>query len=98
MVMLTAVWMHLDAQQRARAMPRVAALVREAGVAIMSLRHGPVPLGRRMFEVSARETIDLAALHGLRLVLNLSVASIQQANRLSGVRWTRLAFEKPGAN
>ena len=54
-VMLTAVWMHLDAPQRRQAMPNVAALVRNGGVMIMSLRHGPVPPGRRMFEVSAEE-------------------------------------------
>jgi protein-L-isoaspartate O-methyltransferase len=48
-VMLTAVWMHLDAQQRREAMPNVAALTRDSGVMIMTLRHGPVPPGRRMF-------------------------------------------------
>src|SRR6202035_5424781 len=37
-VMLTAVWMHLDQQQRRRAMPNVAALTREGGAMIMTLR------------------------------------------------------------
>jgi hypothetical protein len=31
--------------------------VRNGGIVIMSLRHGPIPTGRRMFEVSAEETI-----------------------------------------
>ena len=53
-VMLTAVWMHLDAQQRQRAMPNLAALVREGGTVIMKIRHGPVPVGRRMFETRPR--------------------------------------------
>ncbi len=53
-VMLTAVWMHLDAAERHRAMPRLAALLRAGGgVMALSLRHGPVPPGRRMFDVSA---------------------------------------------
>src|ERR1700719_2737872 len=60
-VMLTAVWMHLDEQQRRRAMPRVARLVRGGGVMVLTLRHGPVPPGRRMFEVTADETTRLAA-------------------------------------
>ena len=30
-----------------------------------TMRHGPVPPGRRMFDVSAEETIALAAGHGL---------------------------------
>ena len=59
-VMLTAVWMHLDAQQRRQAMPNLASLVRAGGAVIMMIRHGPVPAGRRMFEVSAEETIELA--------------------------------------
>jgi SAM-dependent methyltransferase len=48
LVMLTAVWMHLDEAQRQRAMPNVSALVRNGGIVIMSLRHGPIPPGRRM--------------------------------------------------
>jgi hypothetical protein len=90
--MLTAVWMHLDACQRERAMPRVASLLRDGGVLIMSLRHGPVPAGRRMFDVRPDETIRLASEHGLRLVRELHTSSAQQANRDSGVTWTRLAF------
>ena len=58
-VMMTAVLMHLDEPQRRRAMPRVASLVRPGGAMIMSLRHGLVPRGRRMFAVSAEETIGL---------------------------------------
>jgi SAM-dependent methyltransferase len=90
-VMLTAVWMHLDEQQRRRAMPNVAALTREGGVMIMTLRHGPVPPGRRMFEVSAEETIGLAQPLGFRCVLNREAES---SLRQPGVSWTRLAFRK----
>jgi SAM-dependent methyltransferase len=93
-VMLTAVWMHLDEPRRWRAMPTVAAMVRAGGVMIMSLRHGPVPPGRRMFEVSAEETIQLARAQGLDPMLNLRSPSTQLANRLAGVTWTRLAFAK----
>ena len=44
-VMLTAVWMHLDAGQRERAMARVAPLLAAGGLMSLSLRHGPVPAG-----------------------------------------------------
>jgi hypothetical protein len=47
-------------------MPRVAGLVRLGGVMMLSLRYGPVPPGRRMFDVSADETIRLARAEGLR--------------------------------
>jgi SAM-dependent methyltransferase len=96
LVMLTAVWMHLDAPQRQRAMPKAASLLRAGGMMIMSLRHGPVPRGRRMFEVSGDETIRLAAAQGLTPVLQLRTDSVLEVNRRAGVTWTRLAFVKDG--
>jgi SAM-dependent methyltransferase len=90
LVMLTAVWMHLDARQRRRAMPNVARLVRTDGMMIMSLLHGPVPCGRRMFAVSAEETLQLAEAEGLSVALICDSPSVRQA----GVSWTRLAFAK----
>lgn len=89
LIMLSAVWMHLDAAERTRAMPRVAGLLSQGGVMILSLRHGPVPDGRIMFEVSADETAALAAQCGLR--------EIHRCERPSQfgqkeVWWDRLAF------
>jgi SAM-dependent methyltransferase len=89
-VMMTAVWMHLDEAERRRAMLAVAALMRPGGVLSMTVRHGPVPAGRRMFEISAEETKALAAAEGLEAVVELRGASSEQA----GVEWTRLAFKK----
>jgi SAM-dependent methyltransferase len=94
LVMLSAVWMHLDEAQRRRAMPNLAALIAAGGTVIMTLRHGPVPAGRRMFEVSAEETIELAQAQGLQVVLNVRMESSQEANRIAGVNWTTLAFVK----
>ena len=67
-VLLTAVWMHLDLAQRQRAMPRVAGLLARGGVMPMRLRHGPVPAGRRMFDVSIEETVALAEACGLSTI------------------------------
>jgi SAM-dependent methyltransferase len=94
LVMMTAVWMHLDAEQRRRAMPNLGLLVRDGGTVIMTLRHGPVPPGRRMFEVSAEETVELADSQRLHPVLNLRTESVQGPNRDAGVTWTHLAFIK----
>jgi len=90
LVMLTAVWMHLDESQRERAMGRVAPLLDAGGLMSLSLRHGPVPAGRRMFEVSTAETRVLAARHGLSTVLESEGAAL-----LGGpaVLWSRLAFQ-----
>jgi len=94
-VMLTAVWMHLDQQQRRCAMERVAALVRPGGVMMISLRHGPVPAGRRMFDVSAAETVGLAQTQAMTCV-HRSENRDGSLNR-PGVTWDRLAFAKAGA-
>jgi SAM-dependent methyltransferase len=89
-IMLTAVWMHLDALQRRTAMPGVAALVRPGGVVSLTQRHGPIPAGRRMFDVTASETITLAARHGLTCVHQAEHGdSLLQR---PGVTWDRLVF------
>jgi len=94
LVMLTAVWMHLDPAERQRAMGNLATLIRDGGTILISLRHGPVPPERRMFDVSSVETRELAVAHGLHCLLEQESQSVQEANRRSGVRWTQLAFRK----
>lgn len=92
LVLMTAVWMHLDADERARAMPLVAARVAPAGLVVMSLRHGPVPPGRRMFDVSGDEAIALAGEGGLRLVHR---GARDDMRGRPGVHWTYLGFARP---
>lgn len=96
-VSLIAVWMHLDTAERATGMATLARLLDTNGVVLLTLRHGPVPAGRRMFAVSAQETIALAAKHGLTCVYQLQGTSVQAANRAAGVMWTSLAFRHGGA-
>jgi hypothetical protein len=91
--MLCAVWMHLDERERREAMSTISSLLRNDGVIIMSLRHGPVPEGRRMFAVSAAQTIQMARRYHLRTVLNIKTESAQRANQRNGVTWSWLAFE-----
>lgn len=90
-VLLTAVWMHLDLAQRQRAMPRVVALLAPGGVMPMRLRHGPVPAGRRMFDVSIEETAGLAEACGL--------STIHRGRRpglfgVPGVHWSVVVFRR----
>lgn len=93
LVMITAVWMHLDREQREEAMPKVAALLRHGGRLVMSLRHGPIPANRRMFEVTAEETMDLAEREGLSVLRSVRTESAQLHNRQAGVTWSRLACQ-----
>lgn len=90
LILLTAVWMHLDIQERRTAMKSLAGLLSADGRISMSLRHGPVPQGRRMFEVSANETIGLARLHGLDAI------HVTERNDMLGrpdIRWTFVVLE-----
>jgi SAM-dependent methyltransferase len=94
LILLSAVWMHFDLDQRRQAMATLAALLRSSGTLILRVRHGEVPPGRRMFEIPDDETVELAQLQGLHAVLNLRTESALQANRDAGVSWTHLAFTK----
>ena len=89
LVMMTAVWMHLDEAQRRHAMARVAALIEPGGLMTLSLRHGPIPAGRRMFEVSSAETSSLATAHGLQTLVDRDQPPSIGAD---GVWWSVLAF------
>jgi SAM-dependent methyltransferase len=90
-VMLTAVWIHLDPHQRREAMATVAGLLNLGGVLLLTLRHGPAPPGRRrLFETSADETIALAGVHGLHLAVKVEHRPDFYGRR--EVTWTSLAF------
>ena len=84
--------MHLEPGQRPAGMFSLASLLAPEGVLVVSLRHGPLPAGRYMFEVSGDETMALASSHGLARVFKVVTESSQAVNRAAGVTWTRLAF------
>ncbi|MEH3145190.1 MAG: class I SAM-dependent methyltransferase [Methylobacterium frigidaeris] len=92
LVLLTAVWMHLDAAERDRAMARVASMLAPNGRVVLSLRHGPVPDGRRMFEVSPGETSELGRRHGLNEVFRCEREDMLGRG---DVRWSFLCLERP---
>ncbi|MBX9797320.1 bifunctional 2-polyprenyl-6-hydroxyphenol methylase/3-demethylubiquinol 3-O-methyltransferase UbiG [Sphingomonas sp.] len=93
-VLATAVWMHLDEGERARAFGAVAGLIAPGGHWSVTLRRGPVPAGRRMFHVPAAEMAAQAAEAGLTVVMNRKEPSIGAENLASGVWWRRLVFKR----
>ncbi|MEM9225834.1 MAG: class I SAM-dependent methyltransferase [Pseudomonadota bacterium] len=94
LILMHAVWMHLTEDERVEGMANVASLLAPGGRVAMSLRHGEVPEGRRMFDVTGAETIALAAKHGLRNLMQERAESIQAENRAKQIEWTKLVFEK----
>lgn len=93
LILLTAVWMHLDAGERSRAMARIAAHLSPRGRVFMTLRHGPVPEGRRMFDVSGDETVALARGNGMSCLLSSSRPDMFGRD---GVFWTVLVLAGVG--
>ncbi len=90
LVWMSAVWMHFDEAERARMMPIVAALVAPGSALMISLRHGPIPEGRRMFDVAPEET--KAAAHDAGLVCVR--AHYLESPFAPGVFWDRLWFRR----
>ncbi|MEW1909303.1 methyltransferase domain-containing protein [Kitasatospora sp. NPDC085895] len=93
-VFATAVWMHLDAAERSHALARIAGLLAPGGRFFLQLRHGPVPAGRRMFEVSAADTVAAGHTHGLR---PLHCSERPDLHGRDGVRWSSLVLQADGA-
>jgi SAM-dependent methyltransferase len=91
LILLTAVWMHLDRAERTSAMAALVGLLGPAGRVVLSLRHGPVPPGRRMFDVTAEETARLARGHGL-VVEHLGEHA--DLHGRDGVRWSSLGLRR----
>ncbi|WP_082766194.1 class I SAM-dependent methyltransferase [Paramesorhizobium deserti] len=91
LILLTAVWMHLSETERQVSMNSLVKILTANGRVSMSLRHGPVPSGRRMFDVSPDETVALASSHGLGLVHR-----VEREDMLGrpDVRWNFIVFEK----
>ncbi|MFJ3922803.1 class I SAM-dependent methyltransferase [Streptomyces sp. NPDC090022] len=94
-VFATAVWMHLNAEERCRAMARIATLLVPGGRFFVNLRHGPVPDGRLMFDVSAAETVELGGMYGLRAI---HCSDRPDLHGRSSVWWSCLVLQMAGVD
>lgn len=93
-VTLCAVWQHVPDEERANAMAALGAITSPGGVVVMSVRHGPGAIGRRIFPVDTDRTIDLARSCGLEIVRRVDAASVQPRNQAIGIFWTWLALRR----
>ncbi|HZB92024.1 MAG TPA: class I SAM-dependent methyltransferase [Stellaceae bacterium] len=94
-VLLSAVWQHLDDEERCIALRTLADLTAPGGMLILSLRHGPGASSRPVYEARPKDTIRAARHAGFELIRERQAPSLQAANRAAGVRWTWLAFGLP---
>jgi len=94
LIAMIAVFMHLDADERPRAMDRIADLAAPGARLLLVLRHGEVPEGRRIFPISADETARLAEARGFACLFAEETSALQKENRAAGVTFTRMAFRR----
>ncbi len=92
-ILMAAVLMHFDETERRAILSRLPELLGPEGRLMLTLRHGPVPEGRRMFPVSHQEVAPLAERNGMRYVAH--VFRPDPASR-PGVSWTMLCLDKNG--
>jgi SAM-dependent methyltransferase len=93
LVMLCAVWHHLDTAGRARAIPGLAQATAPGGQLILSLRHDPTP-DRGTFPAPPEEAIELASAAGFALTRQAETESVHPVSRANGVRWTWLVLTR----
>ncbi len=90
-VLASASFMHLPEDCQADGFKSIAGLMKPEAHAAMSLRHGPVPEGRTMYELSPDHAAKLAAAVRLSLVRHE-----EKPDRVGrpGVTWSMMVFEK----
>lgn len=92
MIVLSAVWMHIDPSRRAQALENLMRVAAPGATLLLSLRHGAAPADRPMFETSVEEMQHLAA-------LNLSRCDVVPTNAdqlgRSNVWWDTVYLKVP---
>jgi len=68
LILLSAVWMHVSPNDRARAFRKLVSLLSPAGILAITLRQGPSDPDRPMFDTSVEEIESLAKAHGIALI------------------------------
>ena len=91
LILLSAVWMHLPEAERPPALKRLAELLSESGIVVITLRHGPPRDEREMFEVTMNEVEELAKANNLKLFNGSSEYTEDALNRKS-VKWETLVI------
>lgn len=93
LIVLSAVWQHLNDTHRQQAFSVLQQLTARGGKIIMSLRHGPGAPTRQVFPVNTPATRALAGSFCLSALREVAMPSNQQQNQDNGVTWTWLVLQ-----
>lgn len=92
-ILVDAVWHHLDEAERQRALTRFAYLLDDGGVCALSLRNGPAGVGTCVYPTDASHTIAQANAVGLRCIMQLEDQPSLLPNK-EDVIWAKLVLQK----
>ena len=90
-ILMSAVWMHLAPQHRASAFKNLMGLLAAGGILAVTLRCGPAPAEREMYEVSEEEIRQLSTLHGATVLR--CITAPDQSGRPE-ISWIQMACQK----
>ncbi|MEQ9519063.1 MAG: class I SAM-dependent methyltransferase [Parvibaculum sp.] len=90
-ILLSASFMHLPRAAQPVGFSTLASLTKPRGTIAMSLRHGPVPYGRTMYEIADEEAMRMAHDAGLNVVHQ---AHGEGRKIQPGVTWSSFIFRK----
>lgn len=94
LILVNAVWHHLDAAARDRALLRYGDLLAPDGRVFLALRRGPVPPGAPLHDLDPRIEVTRAATAGLRLLRRHDAPAHDPETAAAGISWTWLALAK----
>ncbi len=92
LILVNAIWMHLTRDSRARALRKLANLLRPGGRPIITLRHGPSPDNRIMHPVNLEELEVMARRHALQV---LHTEPTTDSLGRPGVSWMTVVLALP---
>ena len=92
LILLNAVWMHIDPIARENAFETVVKLMNKRSNCVMTLRYGPSPDKRIMYPVCKRELIRLAEKNKINVVLDIIRDDVFGR---SDVSWRTIVFHMP---
>lgn len=95
LIWLSAMWMHVPPDDRARALRTLTSLLKPGGCMMFSLRLGPLPPERPMAAVSAGEVTELARERGLEVV---RTTVHEDAAGRPEISWEMVWLRGPGAD
>ena len=93
LIWLSGVWMHVAPDDRARAMRKLATLLKPGGRIVITLRHGPAPEDRPMWPVTEHEVERLGLDVGL--ALRVATPATGDLQGRADVRWQTVVLDLP---